>query len=476
MGALTGLALSVMLPWVTGTLWVRALAREKEWPGWLASAGYGYLIGAFAITLVMRLLDALGIRWTLPWIALPVLILAIAGYLLTRRSHSPRTCWIAAHRSFELLPVWMRGVFWACLGLIAVRIVDLGLEIFWRPLLPWDAWAHWATKARVWFEYGRMVPFVSPAEWLRGGDSIHFMDYHSNYPATVPLLQVWTDICLGSWDESRMEAPWLSVIVALALAYYAQMRRAGVGVAASMLSTYALLSLPFLDLHVALAGTADLYVGVAYAMAAIALWRWSLTRELSDLVLALAMAMICAAVKIEGALWALTLLPGAIVAINRRLGFALTAVIAVAAAGYLAFGPQQLTLFGYLLRTRFEDVSLPLAQHLFVMDNWHLLWYGAIAVIALRWRLLLRDEFAPMTLTMLGGCAFVFVVFFYSSASGGVDDESLVNRLLLHLVPAFAFYLSLLIVKPAITQQAAFERSTEDAPAVTDSGLLRGRQ
>ena len=465
MGALIGLPLSVMLPWVTGTLWVRALARDDDCPGWMASAGYGYLIGVFAITLVMRLLDAVGIRWTLPWIALPVLTLAIAGHMLSRSSRSPRACWISAHRSFVLLPVWMRGLFWACLALIVVRVVDLGLELFWRPLLPWDAWAHWATKARVWFEYGRMVPFVSPAEWLRAGNAIHFMDYHSNYPATVPLLQVWTDICLGGWNESRMEAPWLSVIISLALAYYAQMRRAGIGIAPSILSTYALMSLPFLDLHVALAGTADLYVAAAYGMAAIALWQWALTRKRSDLVLALAMAMICTAVKVEGVLWALTLLPGAIVAVNRRIGFALTALIAVAAAGYLAFGPEQLTIFNYMLRTRFEDVSLPLAEHLFVMDNWHLLWFAAIAAIILRWRVLLREDFAPMTITMLGGCAFVFVVFFYSSASGGVDDESLVNRLLLHLVPALAFYLSLLVLKPLVTTggRGVSAESTEDA-------------
>lgn len=477
MGALTGLAFSVILPWVSGTLWVRALARDGEWPGWLASAGYGYLIGAFAITLVMRLLDAVGIPWTLTPIALPVVTLAIAGYMLSRSSPSPRAGWIAAQRSFLLLPVWMRRIFWICLALIVVRIVDLGLEILWRPLLPWDAWGHWATKARVWFEYRRIVPFVSPAEWLRTGDAIRFMDYRSNYPATVPLLQVWTDICLGNWDESRMNAPWLSVIVSLALAYYAQMRRAGAGVVTSMLSTYALMSLPFLNLQVALAGTADLYVAAAYGMAAIGLWQWSLRRKRADLVLALAMAIICTAVKIEGVLWVLTLLPGAIVAVNRRVGLRLTALIALSAAGYLAFGPDQLVLFGYELRTRFENVSLPLAQHMFVMDNWHPLWYAAIAIIAWRWRLLLQKDFAPMTITMLGGCAFVFVVFFYSSASGGVDDESLVNRLLLHLVPALAFYLSLLVVNPAITpERAAFETSTEDGPVVPGGGLLRGRQ
>jgi hypothetical protein len=477
MAALTGLTLSIVLPWVAGTLWVRALARDGDWPSWIASAGYGYLIGVFAITLLMRLLDAVGIQWTLPWLALPVVALASAGYVLSRSSRSPRVCWISAHGSFVLLPAWMRGIFWACLALIIVRIVDLGLEILWRPLLPWDAWGQWASKARVWFEYRRIVPFVSPDEWLHTSNTIRFMDYRSSYPATVPLLEVWTDICLGGWDESRMDAPWLSVIVSLGLAYYAQMRRAGIGVATTMLSTYALMSLPFLDLNIALAGTADLYVAAAYGMAAIALWQWSLTRERADLVLALAMAMICTAVKTEGVLWSLTLLPGAIVTINRRIGFALVVLVAVAAAGYLAFGPEQLILFDYLLRTRFEDVSLPLAQHMFVMDNWHLLWYAAIAVVALRWRVLLREDFAPMTVTMLGGCAFVFVVFFYSSASGGVDDESLVNRLLLHLVPALAFYLSLLLLKPRVIagERAVSTGSTEDAPVARDAALMPRR-
>jgi hypothetical protein len=45
---------------------------------------------------------------------------------------------------------------------------------------------------------------------------------------------------------------------------------------------------------------------------------------------------------------------------------------------------------------------------------------------------------------MLGAFAFVFVVFFYSSAAFGVADETLVNRLPLHMVPALAFYLAFL--------------------------------
>lgn len=467
MRAVIGLALSVALPWVAGSLTVRALARDGERPGWLASAGHGYLIGAFATTLVMRLLDAAGVRWTLSWIALPVLALAIAGYALARSSPSPRARWSQCRRSFVLLPAWMRGVFWVCFALIAVRMIGLGLEILWRPLLPWDAWAHWATKTRVWFEYGRMVPFVSPTEWLRPGNAMNFMDYHSSYPGTMPLLQVWTNICLGGWDESLMNAPWLAVAISLALAFFAQLRRAGVDIARSMVSTYALASLPFLDLHVALAGVADLFIAAAYGLAAIALWQWSLTRRRADLALAFAMAAVCTAIKLEGVLWALTLLPGAIVALDRRVGLALTALIGVAAIAYLAFGPEQLMLFDYVLRTRAENVSLPLAQHMFVMDNWHLLWYAAIAVIGWRWRRLLRKDFAPMTVTMLGACAFVTVVFFFSGASGGIDDESLVNRLLLHMVPALAFYLTLLVLKPSAgaAEPEASRASTERALA-----------
>jgi hypothetical protein len=78
------------------------------------------------------------------------------------------------------------------------------------------------------------------------------------------------------------------------------------------------------------------------------------------------------------------------------------------------------------------------------MDNWHLLWYATIVMLAANYRTLLAPEMAPMTVTMLGAFALVFVVFFYSSAAGGVDNESLVNRLPLHLVPALVFYLVLL--------------------------------
>ena len=226
------------------------------------------------------------------------------------------------------------------------------------------------------------------------------------------------------------------------------MRRcAGVGISAlkSMFGTYLLLSLPFLTVHVALAGIADILVAIAYGLAAMALWQWTISRRWSDAGLAVAMAIICAALKVEGIVWVLTLIPAVLVAMNRRLGLATIVVTASAVVLFLAFGPSELRILNYSLRTRFENVSLPLYQHLFVMDNWHLLWYAAGTLIVVNYRFLLEKALAPMTSTMLAAAAIVVVVFYFSSASGGVDDESLINRLILQTVPAFVFYLALIL-------------------------------
>ena len=440
---LIGLAASVALPWLAGGCCVLALQRGAEQRDLVLAAGYGYLLGALATSLAMRALDAIEVPWTPPLIALQLVALAAVGCSLARlRSLPPlRERWLASRGRVAALSRPQRVLFFACLALIVVRLFGLGLELAWRPLLPWDAWAQWATKARVWYEYGSMAPFVDPARWLESGSAMQFVDAHPEYPGTVPLLQVWTALCLGRWDESLMNVPWLAILAALGLVFYAQLRRIGIGMVQTMLFSYLLLSIPFIDLHVAVAGYVDIFIAAAYGMSAMALWQWVRTRGTSDALLAVLCALACIAFKKEGMVWALTLLPPVLVAINRRVGLAAVALLAALMLAYLLFGPGELHVLGYTLRTKFSNVWRPLFEHFFEMDNWHLLWYLTPAVIALRWRALFSISIAPMTVTMLGAFAFVFIVFFYSSAAFGVADETLVNRLPLHMVPALAFYL-----------------------------------
>ncbi|MEO8567018.1 MAG: hypothetical protein ABI541_11595, partial [Betaproteobacteria bacterium] len=366
---LIGVAASVALPWLAGVWCVLALQRGAERRDLVLAAGYGYLLGAMATSLAMRALDAAAVRWTVPLVGLQLVALAVAASSLARlRSWaSLRERWRRSSGRVRAMSAPQRLLFFGCLVLIVVRLCGLGLELGWRPLLPWDAWAQWATKARVWYEYGRLAPFVDPAMWLESGSAMQFVDAHSGYPGTIPLLQVWTALCLGRWDESLINAPWLAILSALGLAFYAQLRRIDIGMGQSMLFSYLLLSIPFIDLHVAVAGYADIFVAAAYGMAAMALWQWIRARGRADAVLAVLCTLACMAIKKEGVVWALTLLPPVLVAINRRIGLGAMALLGVAMMGYLLYGPGELNVLGYTLRTEFSNVSRPLFEHFFEM-------------------------------------------------------------------------------------------------------------
>ena len=89
----------------------------------------------------------------------------------------------------------------------------------WTPLYPWDAWIQWATKARVWYSLGHIVPFGRTDAWFAANGAIWF-DASPNYPATVPLWQVWSSLALGRWDDALMNLPWWLTAVAFAIAIY----------------------------------------------------------------------------------------------------------------------------------------------------------------------------------------------------------------------------------------------------------------
>jgi hypothetical protein len=439
-----GLLLSVALPWVAGTLWLRAALGHSGDRGRAVELGYGYLVGMCGVTLVMRALDAAGQPWGIGWIALPIGLLTLGAYLRVRRLQpSGRGAGqgeLPASMSREA-----RVLIALLLLLTFVRIALVAAEALLTPLIPYDAWAQWATKSRVWYEFRTMASFVPNANWFAAEGNMHFTDVRPGYPGTVPLFQVWTALSIGRWDESLVKLPWVAAYVSLGIAFYAQVRRIGASALKSVFGTYVLLSLPFLTIHVALAGIADLFVAVAYGLAAMALGQWAIGRRRSDAALALLMALVCASLKQEGLVWALTLVPGAVVVLDRRAGLALMGTIVLATVAYLFAGPSEFRMFGYVLKSRFDDVSRPVYAHLFEMDNWHLLWYAFVALVVLNYRLLTARRLLATGVTVLSGLGFIFVVYFFSTAAEGIRDDSLTNRLPLQLVPALVFYLALIL-------------------------------
>lgn len=444
-----GALASVLLPWAVGTFAVRALWHRpgRGAPGLPLVLGYGYLVGLVVATVTMRLYSLAGIRWSLPLLAGTIALAGVVAAWLARRAGPPAFASEPPDGELAAAPRALRALFWVAFALVAVRLAGLAVEVAVSPFRAYDAWAQWGTKAIVWHDQGRMVPFVPPAAWLASGDATTFTDGNPGHPANVPLMLAWSAAFLVQWTESLVNVGWIALAIALALAFYAQARQAGAGAPLAMTGTWLVMSLPTLDLHAMLAGAADFVLGAAYGMAAMATWRWSVTRDRAMAALAILCAAFAVGVKVEGALWVATLVPGVVVALHRRAGYALVAAVAVAAASYLTLGPESLPVLGYVLKSKPYNVLPTLLDHLFVLDNWHLGAYAVAAIVAWRWRILLAPRIAPMTVTVLAGVALIVVVYFFTTAAWGVLNETLVNRMPLHLAPALAFYALVLVVE-----------------------------
>jgi hypothetical protein len=292
--------IALALPVLLGGLWLSPFVPAQSAGRTALVWGNGTLIGLLLIPQLMLGLDALDIPLTFTSTA--SLVGALIALALVVRLFKGKHAQFS-HSSvlyYSALPASHKALFNFLLLLIFLRVATLGLEVLWRPLFPWDATMHWATKSRVWYEYHSMVPFVMNWEWLELGGKGVFTDAHADYPATVPLLQVWMSLTLGQWNPSLMNLPWLLCLIALGTAFYGQLRVSGVGPLIAMAFSYLLLSMPLLNIHVALAGYADLFLGAAYCAGLMAWHAWAKTKQQWQAVLALFFAISCALISVGG--------------------------------------------------------------------------------------------------------------------------------------------------------------------------------
>jgi hypothetical protein len=439
------LALLALLPLALPVPWLWRLLAPRDARRWLV-VGYGLLAGLLGWPLLLRGLDVLGIPLA-PGV-LWALFLGFAAATVVvprRRPVGPAPLPGMAIGSGQRLLLVLLGT------LLVLRLGGLVLEVYWRPLYPFDATMHWATKARVWSAYRELLPFVDNAQWLREADARVFTDHHPAYPRTVPLLQAWMAIAVGYWHPSLVNLPWLLCVFALGAAFYGQVREAGAQPLTALVFTWFLLTLPLLNTHVALAGYADLLLGTAYCLALMALfnaiqggarWQWAL---------ALGCALGCALIKNEGFFWMLTLVPAGWVAWRGGRGLlrAMAAVGAVALV-VLLFFPRELVLAGHSLASldlHYRSGSLAaIGRSLFLYDNWHFgAWLPPVLLALVAWRTPRGLRHCAPLLAALGSALVLFIFLFTCTQFAiGAIRHTAVGRISLHLLPASLFLASLL--------------------------------
>ncbi len=445
------LFLGLLLPFCVGTA-LTSLAISPRAPFRVPLVcGYGMLLGLLFTPLVMRALDLLEIPVTFYFTALSLSALILGTAILHILRGRAMPVLPNGGPGYSSLPIAAKALAVFFLALILLRFVTVGLELWWRPLFPWDATMHWATKARVWSDARSLVPFVENWRWLELGGVGVFTDHHPRYPITTPLLQTWVSLSIGRWDESLINLPWLLCCMGLVTAFYGQARAAGSTIITAMVFTYMLLSMPLLGTHVALAGYADLFLGACYCAAIMAFHNWTLSRERGQALLATVFALFCSLIKNEGFFWLLTFLPGLIVVfLPLRRALQLLAAGLVMLAMTLFFIPPDLAVAGHSLSDlglRYRPGALAgIASSLWVQDNWHLLGYLLVALPALLFvmRRAAGTRLAGIAVTLLSAIVLFLLLFLFTRYSLGAVRFTAVGRISLHLAPALMFFCLLL--------------------------------
>jgi hypothetical protein len=450
-------------------VWVLSLAAgialwlaldSRRGPGWRAAAlGHGVVFGMLAAAGATVLVARADTAHAL-WRAGPLLLLVAVGGLLTwRRRPRPEFVyestndkkWISA-----LLGIAVASLAWR--GWTALR------EILLRPTYPWDAWDAWEVKSKTWTLLGHYAPFVSIDEWLHYPAREMFTSIAWGYPSTLAWMQVWFASGAGGWIEPLVNLPWFALWIGLLFAHYGQWRALGMSRNRALAGTYALGSLPLLDVHVALAGYADLWAATLLGFAVLAWLRWQRERNRAQLFVSIVCTALLPLLKLEGAVWlslfAFTVIYGTLPRRWRRIGFAATACLLVLAAvlcglklplpglGWVGVGRDYLSVpvIGQLHVAWHGAAFMGVLNSLFVQPNWHLLWWIAPVIVAWRWReLLAADCTRQLGAFLLAALAFLIFLFVFTDAASFAESYTAINRLLMHIVPALVTFLMLLL-------------------------------
>lgn len=405
-------------------------------------AGYSVLLGLLGTSLSMQLLSVLGVALSLYSIGAIALALALAARFAPAHWRSPATT--LRPLGPEAYSLGQKFLIALCLALIASRLLALGMEAGLRPVWSWDAKQHWTKQARVFYEMRAAVPYVSLEEWLALGGKGVYTNMHPDYPVATPLLQAWTAIALGGWHSSLVNSLWPIMWSALGLIFYGQAREAGALPHIAIAATYMMLSLPYLNIQVALAGYADLLLAACYLAAVAALFNWSQHREAWQLYLALLAGAGGLLVKNEGFYWLLSLAPGILLAtVGARRSLAIIVVATVALLLLLWILPPDLSIAGHTMESidpKYRPESwYPIYLSALVHDNWHLtgyLFFAALLIVPFYARPVL-----PLAAVMAATIVLYLALYLLTSNAHGAVRFTSLNRVALQFMPALGFFI-----------------------------------
>lgn len=455
-----GLAVALFLPWLFGSALILLINTRTDHWNWFSIAGQGYLAGILLTTLIIRIWNGVGFHlhfWAITSV-LCVLIISLTLVALRLRIPPFRI------PQLETTQNWQRGVILVLLAIIFTRYFTLLQEIIDKPMYAWDAWMNWSPKAITWFQHKDLTNYVNAADWLQlpagEGDRTLGNFRASEYPPTVPLIQLWTMMGLNSHDSTLIYLPWLMAPISLGLALYGQLKSIGKSPVMATAAVYLLLNLPYANVHTALYGYADIWLAAAFAMAVFSLNSWQYSKNASTLTSFLFWALFCSQLKIPGIVLSIILALAflrAALALDFKTELLIAPIFIVALISLACIGVTfeipnlgilrlttsyaEIPLIG-LISFSFHDIKQAVGESLFLMLNWNFLWYILLTMLLVA---IVRKRFVlPPSNTLfviMLACLFLGFTFQFTGYYVAALNFTTLNRALLYLAPVTIYYL-----------------------------------
>ena len=434
--------------------------------------GLGFPLGLVGVIVGYILLDRFGVGLQFgPNVGLQ---LGLAGLLLPlvwwRLSADIPVAFVPSlARERSDLPVLWRWVCGVLLAWLAVRWLGIVLDVWLRPLQPWDAWYAYGVHAKVWFHEQRLHVLGGGWRWFYADESI-WPAGGTRHPPGIGLIQLWLLQAIGRWDDALMNLAWPVGLLSAGGILFGLMRLAGGGLLAALVVVWILFSLPMVVSPVLLAGYGDFWIGLYVLVALAGIWLMRVERVFGPLLMTAVAGAGMLLLKQSGAFWLPALALGFVAAWVRPrwiIAAAMLGLLGGLAWLFLQDGAVPIATIG-----RFgwvdEELVWPdiypiwgaLGRHLFEYPNWHLLWYVApVALLCGFWMGLKQPALRAVVVAVCSGLAMLMLAFSFSGLGAAVLDGTSVNRLLLHIVPSLVMLIGLVAAK-GVERYSNYEHRT----------------
>jgi len=443
------------LPFLTGALFVCAFWQSRS-PGFrLAVAGLAFPLGMVGVMTGYLLLDRAGVGLQFSWnVAVQAVLAAGCSLLAWRRwrGHAPASPRVPGD-SWTELPNWGKALVVALVTWLGIRWAGMVVEVMHRPLFPWDAWYAYGMQARVWFFAQRLDVFANGPAWF-ASEQPAWAAGGVRHPPGIGLMQLWMVQSLDRWDDALMNLPWPLAWASLLAGLSGVLRLAGVGIVLATIAVWLVGAIPVLAIQTVLTGYGDLWIAVFLFIAVAIGFMAGCERRVGLLMPFFAAVAGLLLIKEVGLFWCVVLLFGLATAwfpVSRVVLAALAVGVITVVAAWWTDSAVTIGILGNygfddgrVVAPGYTDMWGALFRHLFVLPNWHLFWYLAIAVLPMMVRAA-RSSHAARGIVAVGLCGVLALtaVFAFSDLAEAVIDGTSVNRLYLHVVPVLGLGMAL---------------------------------